>query len=55
VNADQITRASLDILAYAPMLFVVALVWRLEANEHAKQPNEPSTVVMSEPHGTEVT
>jgi UDP-N-acetylmuramyl pentapeptide phosphotransferase/UDP-N-acetylglucosamine-1-phosphate transferase len=54
VNADQITRASLDILAYAPMLCVVALVWRLEASEHAKQPNEPSTVVMSEPHGTEV-
>jgi len=48
VNADQITRLSLDILAYAPMLLVVALVWRLEASTHVKQPNEPSTVVRTE-------
>ena len=48
VNADPVARVRLDILAYAPMLFVVGLVWRLEAGEHAKQPNERSTVVMSE-------
>jgi UDP-N-acetylmuramyl pentapeptide phosphotransferase/UDP-N-acetylglucosamine-1-phosphate transferase len=48
IHADPITRASLDVLAYVPMAFVVALVWRLEAGEHGKQPNEPSTVVMSE-------
>ena len=48
LHADPMARLSLDLLAYAPMLFVVALVWRLEGSQHAKQPNEASTVVMSE-------
>src|ERR671932_285463 len=48
LKADPIARFWLDLLAYAPMLLVVALVWRLESGEHAKQPNEASPVVMSE-------
>jgi UDP-N-acetylmuramyl pentapeptide phosphotransferase/UDP-N-acetylglucosamine-1-phosphate transferase len=45
LNADPPARATLDLLAYAPMLAVVALVWRLEGGAGPKQPNEPSPVV----------
>jgi len=45
LNADTPARATLDLLAYAPMLAVVALVWRLESGAGPKQPNEPSPVV----------
>ena len=45
LNADTPARATLDLLAYAPMLAVVALVWRLEGGAGPKQPNEPSPVV----------
>ena len=41
VGADPL-RAAVAALAYAPMLAIVALVWRLE---HAEQPNGASTVV----------
>ncbi len=46
VTADQPVRVTLAILAYVPMLAVVALVWRLEAADpNHQQPNEASTVV----------
>jgi UDP-N-acetylmuramyl pentapeptide phosphotransferase/UDP-N-acetylglucosamine-1-phosphate transferase len=51
LNADQPARTALAVAAYAPMLLVVALVWRLEGGHHVKQPNGPSTVVMSELRG----
>jgi UDP-N-acetylmuramyl pentapeptide phosphotransferase/UDP-N-acetylglucosamine-1-phosphate transferase len=43
---DAPVRQVLAVLAYLPMLAVVALVWRLEAaDRQRKQPNEASTVV----------
>jgi UDP-N-acetylmuramyl pentapeptide phosphotransferase/UDP-N-acetylglucosamine-1-phosphate transferase len=43
---DQALRESLAVLAYLPMLGVVALVWRLEsATDHSQKPNEAPTVV----------
>jgi UDP-N-acetylmuramyl pentapeptide phosphotransferase/UDP-N-acetylglucosamine-1-phosphate transferase len=43
---DAPVRQLLAVLAYVPMLGVVALVWRLEASDRQpKQPNEASTVV----------
>jgi UDP-N-acetylmuramyl pentapeptide phosphotransferase/UDP-N-acetylglucosamine-1-phosphate transferase len=45
LHADQPARTTLAVVAYAPMLFVVALVWRLEGGDEPKQPNEPSPVV----------
>jgi hypothetical protein len=45
INADTPIRLTLAVLAYVPMLAVVALVWRLEAAEHQhQQPNETSIV-----------
>jgi glycosyltransferase WbpL len=46
ISADPPLRVTLAVLAYLPMLGVVALVWRLEATDsHHQQPNEASTVV----------
>jgi UDP-N-acetylmuramyl pentapeptide phosphotransferase/UDP-N-acetylglucosamine-1-phosphate transferase len=46
LQADPPLRATLAVLAYVPMLAVVALVWRLEAADaHHQQPNEASNVV----------
>ncbi len=46
LNADLPVRVTLAVLAYLPMLAVVALVWRLEAAERQRQqPNERPTVV----------
>ena len=43
---DPLLRQALAVLAYVPMLAVVLLVWRLEANNpHSKQPNDAPTVV----------
>ena len=36
------------LLAYGPMLGVVALVWRLEHPSKLEQPNQASTVVRSD-------
>jgi UDP-N-acetylmuramyl pentapeptide phosphotransferase/UDP-N-acetylglucosamine-1-phosphate transferase len=49
LRAEPPLRAALAVLAYVPMLVVVALVWRLEANDRARgsgqQLNEAPTVV----------
>jgi UDP-N-acetylmuramyl pentapeptide phosphotransferase/UDP-N-acetylglucosamine-1-phosphate transferase len=45
LSTDEPARATLVLVAYVPMLVVIALVWRLESSEHLKQPNGPSTVV----------
>ena len=46
IAADPPLRITLGILAYLPMLAVVALVWRREAAApHHQQPNEAPTVV----------
>jgi UDP-N-acetylmuramyl pentapeptide phosphotransferase/UDP-N-acetylglucosamine-1-phosphate transferase len=41
-------RELLPLLAYSPMLGVVALVWRLEHPSNLEQPNQTSTVVRSD-------
>jgi UDP-N-acetylmuramyl pentapeptide phosphotransferase/UDP-N-acetylglucosamine-1-phosphate transferase len=46
LRADEPLRETLAVLAYVPMLGVVALVWRLEsAAHHSQTPNETPTVV----------
>jgi UDP-N-acetylmuramyl pentapeptide phosphotransferase/UDP-N-acetylglucosamine-1-phosphate transferase len=46
ISADPPLRVTLALLAYVPMLAVVALVWRREAAyAHHPQPNEAPTVV----------
>jgi UDP-N-acetylmuramyl pentapeptide phosphotransferase/UDP-N-acetylglucosamine-1-phosphate transferase len=49
LTADPPMRVTLALVAYLPMLAVVALVWRLEAaHPHHQQPNEASIVEKSE-------
>jgi hypothetical protein len=46
LTADQPLRQTLAVLAYTPMLLVVALVWRLESSAQLpKQPKDAPTVV----------
>ena len=45
LGANQPLRQTLAILAYVPMLLVVALVWRRETDPSTKQPKDAPTVV----------